>query len=157
MWLGQRNDLQVSIWKKSVIGLASTLIIIQFFQPRENKQRNTATTISMPENIKHILSRSCFDCHSNNTKYPWYSSIQPTGWILARHIQKGKADLNFDEFTGYSERRQITKLRSIRTSIKEGAMPLSSYLLIHQDARLSAVEKRLITEWAERLTDSIAR
>jgi hypothetical protein len=157
MWLGQGNALQMSIWKKIVIGLVSTLTIIQFFQPPENKQPNTAMTVSMSENIKHILSRSCFDCHSNNTKYPWYFSIQPTGWILARHIQKGKANLNFDAFTSYSDRRQLNKLRSIKTSIKEGSMPLPSYLLFHQDAQLSAAEKRLITQWAELLTDSIAR
>lgn len=144
-------------WKKILIGAAILFVVMQFIQPSPNRQENTVASINMPENIKHTLSRSCFDCHSNNTRYPWYSSIQPVGWILARHIRRGKADLNFDEFPGYSERRQLNKLRAIRTSMKEGSMPLPSYLLIHRDARLSPVEKRLITDWAERITDSITQ
>ena len=132
-------------------------ITMQFIQPNRNRQGSTSARADMPENTKHILIRSCFDCHSNNTSYPWYSSIQPIGWILASHIKKGKADLNFDEFKSYSKRRQLNKLRSIRTSIKEGSMPISSYLLFHHDARLSAKEKTLIIEWAQRTEDSISQ
>jgi hypothetical protein len=142
--------------KKISIILVIILIAMQFIQPRRNRQDKITARTDMPENIKRILSRSCFDCHSNNTRYPWYSSIQPVSWILEYHIKKGKADLNFDEFANYSERRQLNKLRSIQTSMKEGSMPVSSYLLIHHDAKLSAAEKTMITEWAQRMDDSIS-
>ena len=143
-------------WLKNILMIVMIIfIVMQFVQPLNNRQRNSVGRINMPENVKRIMSQSCFDCHSNNTRYPWYSRVQPIGWILARHIKQGKADLNFDEFTSYSERRQLNKLRSIETSLKEGSMPIASYLLIHHDARLSAAEKSLIIEWAQSITDSI--
>ena len=151
----QGNDKTMSWLKKILMILVIIFIVMQFVQPKRNIQGNSFVRINMPENVKRIMSQSCFDCHSNNTRYPWYSRVQPIGWMLARHIKQGKADLNFDEFTSYSERRQLNKLRSIETSIKEGTMPIASYLLIHHDARLSAAEKLLITEWAQRTTDSI--
>lgn len=143
-------------WKKAVVSLIIVFTVMQFIRPESNLQEKKAISINMPEDVSRIFSRSCFDCHSNNTRYPWYSSIQPFGWILARHIKKGKEDLNFDEFSGYSKRRQVNKLRAIKTSMKEGSMPLPSYLIIHRDARLSVEEMRLITQWTERMSDSIA-
>jgi hypothetical protein len=157
MWFHKGNNHRVTWVKKISIILVIMFIAMQFVQPSRNKQGGTSARADMTDNVKEILIRSCFDCHSNNTSYPWYSSIQPVGWILEYHIKEGRADLNFDEFKGYSKRRQLNKLRSIRTSIKEGSMPIPSYLMIHHDAKLSAKEKTLITEWAQRTEDSIAQ
>src|SRR5678816_2273647 len=126
--------------KKILLGLLVVFVLIQFIQPSRNKSSeilstDLAKTISIPENVQIILKTACYDCHSNNTNYPWYSRIQPFGWLLARHIRKGKAELNFSEFGSYSLRRRITKLTGIANSMKDETMPLSSYTMIHQNAR----------------------
>jgi hypothetical protein len=109
----------------------------------------------VPSNVKTVLEVACYDCHSNNTRYPWYANIQPGGWWLAHHIKEGKEELNFSDFGSYSRRRQINKLRSIVNSIKDATMPLSSYTLLHQDARLTSEQKALIIAWANKIKDSI--
>ena len=147
--------------KKIFLGLLIGLVLIQFIQPVRNKSNgmlstDVTKTINVPENVNGILKTACYDCHSNNTNYPWYSRIQPFGWLLAKHIKDGKAKLNFNEFGSYSLRRQISKLNGIGNSIKDGTMPLSSYTLLHKNARLSKEDKDLIVEWAIETKDSLS-
>jgi hypothetical protein len=104
--------------KKILLSLLMVLILIQFIQPARNKSSELSSTdikktFSIPENVQLVLQISCYDCHSNNTNYPWYSKIQPFGWLLAKHIKNGKAELNFNEFSSYSLRRQISKLTEL--------------------------------------------
>lgn len=98
-------------------------------------------TEKVPANVAAILKVSCYDCHSNNTRYPWYSVLQPGTWFMARHIKKGKEELNFDEFNNYSKRRKKAKIKSIISQIEKEEMPLKSYLMLHSSARLSAADK----------------
>jgi hypothetical protein len=81
--------------------------------------------------------------------------VQPFGWLLASHIRKGKAELNFNEFGSYSQRRQLSKLNGIANSIKDATMPLNSYAMIHKNARLSKEDKALLIDWATRTKDSL--
>ena len=146
--------------KKIMLGLLIVLILIQFIQPARNKSTEMLSTditktINIPENVQGILKTSCYDCHSNNTNYPWYSRIQPFGWLLAKHVRNGKAELNFNEFGSYSSRRQVSKLNGIGNSVKDGTMPLSSYIIIHKSARLSKEDKMLLNDWAVRSKDSL--
>lgn len=128
------------------------LITIQFLQPARNYTEETSnnglgTLYEIPDTISQLLLDACFDCHSNKTQYPWYSHIQPFGWILANHIRKGKEDLNFDEFATYSSRKQKNKMKSIVNQIRDNKMPLRSYTWMHKDARLSEEEKKLLINW----------
>lgn len=146
--------------KKIVLLVFAAFIFIQFVQPARNKNgqvmpADITKTFTVPPNVKAILEVACYDCHSNNTRYPWYSYIQPAGWWLAGHIRNGKQELNFSEFGAYSNRRQLSKLRSIGRSIKEETMPLASYALLHSKARLTAEEKRLLTSWVGKMEDSL--
>lgn len=134
--------------KKILLTIAVLFVAIQFIQPARNKNGQVLPTdiskiYSLPQNVQVVLKTACYDCHSNNTNYPWYVNIQPVGWIMARHIKQGKEELNFSEFGGYSSRRQANKLKSVENSIKDGDMPLSSYTLIHKNARLLQAEKAL--------------
>ena len=134
--------------------------MIQFIRPARNKSGQILATdisniYSIPENVQVVFKTACYDCHSNNTDYPWYANIQPVGWLLSSHIRKGKADLNFSEFGSYSPRRQISKLKAIGHSINDGTMPLSSYKMIHKNARLSNENKELIIDWTEKIKDSL--
>ena len=146
--------------KQILLGVLIAFILIQFIQPARNNSNeilstDVTKTINVPKNVEGILKAACYDCHSNNTNYPWYSRVQPFGWLLARHIKNGKAELNFSEFGSYSQRRQISKLNGIANSLKDGTMPLSSYTMIHKDARLSKEDKDLLSEWATRTKDSV--
>jgi hypothetical protein len=150
----------MTIKKKIILGLAVVLIAIQFFQPLRNQSDEvTASHIervyNVPQNVKAILTQSCYDCHSNNTRYPWYSRIQPGAWYMARHIKKGKEELNFSEFGDYSIRRQRNKFRAIAGQVKDGEMPLSSYTLIHRNAVLSPEDKQVLIAWFSTMEDSI--
>ena len=98
-------------------------------------------TEKVPANVAAILKVSCYDCHSNNSRYPWYSELQPGAWFMAQHIKKGKEELNFDEFNNYSKRRKKAKIKSIISQIEKDEMPLKSYLMLHSSARLSAADK----------------
>ena len=152
----------MKVVKKILLGLLIVLILIQFIRPARNSGNGTmiadiSREVNIPSNIQQRLKTSCYDCHSNHTNYPWYSNIQPLGWWLAHHIKEGKAELNFDEFSSYSNRRQLSKLKAIGESIKDGSMPLPSYTLIHQNAKLSAEDKKMIVDWAEKTRDSLTK
>ena len=125
---------------------------IQFIPTKRNQSEGVPTTDFMivntvPQNISSTIKTSCYDCHSNNTYYPWYNKIQPVAWFLESHIDEGKAELNFSEWENYSERRKKSKLKSIVSQIEDGKMPLSSYTLLHGDANLSSKQKEEIIKW----------
>ena len=150
----------MSLLKKILFTVLVVSIVIQFIQPAINidgqlLQTDITKQISVPSDVQSILKASCYDSHSNNTKYPWYANIQPLGWILAKHIKEGKADLNFDDFSNYITRRQSSKLKAIANSVKDGSMPLSSYTLMHSDAKLDDNEKQRIIDWALETKDSL--
>ncbi|WP_339662242.1 heme-binding domain-containing protein [Croceibacter atlanticus] len=147
--------LKIIAWL-SLVGL----IVIQFFPITLNEsdtvpQSDFMVVNQVPATIKNRLQVSCYDCHSNNTDYPWYSKIQPAAWYLEDHIQEGKDELNFNEWAEYSDRRKNSKLRSIISQIEEDKMPLDSYTLIHRDAILSDEDKTLIVDFITALKDSL--
>ena len=147
--------------KKIAYVLLVALIIIQFFKPERNlsttKSANDITNkYAVPASVQEILKNSCFDCHSNNTVYPWYANIQPVAWWLADHVNEGKRELNFSEFLTYSPKKAHHKLEEINEMVKEGEMPLQSYTIIHQNAKLSEAQKLEIATWADGLMKEIA-
>jgi hypothetical protein len=150
----------MKLLRKILLGLLVMLILIQFIQTPRNKSNELRSTdltktFSVPQDVLNILKTACYDCHSNNTNYPWYSKVQPLGWLLANHIKEGKAELNFNEFGSYSMRRQTSKLNAIANSIKDGSMPLGSYILLHKNARLSDEENASLIDWAAGTKDSL--
>lgn len=104
-------------------------------------------TEKVPANVAAILKVSCYDCHSNNTRYPWYSELQPGAWFMAQHIKKGRDELNFDEFNNYSKRRKKAKIKSVISQIEKEEMPLRSYLLLHPDAGLTPNKKKVLLQF----------
>jgi hypothetical protein len=139
--------------KKIIFAIIGILIVIQFIRPDKNinasqQVNNIKTKYQMPDTVNKILSIACYDCHSNNTRYPWYNNIQPVAWWLDSHIKDGKKHFNFDEFTTYSLKRQDHKLEELIESQKDHWMPLENFKAIHQDARLSNAQSKLLIDWA---------
>ncbi len=149
-------------FKKILLAIFIGFIAIQFVQPARNTNGQVLATditkvVFVPDSVQTILKRACYDCHSNNTNYPLYAYIQPIGWLLNRHIQDGKKQLNFSEFGAMPKRRQESKLKSIASQIKDEAMPLPQYTLLHKDAILNKTDKDLIIQWANTVKDSLSQ
>lgn len=147
-------------WRHIVFAVLAVFVLIQLIRPSPNNGPRTNDfnmVTNPPVNIDHQLRVSCYDCHSNNTQYPWYAHVQPFGWLLANHIAEGKKDLNFDGFSDYSRRRQLSKLKSIESSIKEGSMPLFSYTLLHPKAKLSKEQRATFIQWTSKTMDSLSQ
>jgi len=136
------------------------LVGLQFISTRSNQNTTVPSTdfvktYKVPEDVGNILSVSCYNCHSNNTNYPWYSRVQPVGLYLENHINKGKAELNFSEFGDYSARKQESKLKSMISQVEKDKMPLPSYTFIHRDARLSKDDKKVLVGYLNSIQDSL--
>lgn len=146
--------------RKIIIALLAVFVLIQFF----GTKKNTSTVVAenaieqhyaVPPSVQSILHKSCYDCHSNNTKYPWYNNIQPVQWWLAHHIKEGKEELNFDAFYAYPAKKKLKKLDKIVKEIRDGDMPLTTYTLIHRNAVLTASEKAEIENWVAQVKKEI--
>lgn len=140
--------------------LLLAFILIQFYPASNNNlqsginHKDITVHHLVPNSVQQILKTSCYDCHSNNTRYPWYAKIQPVSLWLGDHVKDGKAELNFSEFGTYSLSRQYHKLEEINGQVKAGEMPLSSYTLIHRNAKLGPEQKFVIATWVGELRDS---
>lgn len=135
-------------------------IILQFIRPPGNQSVGESanaiqTKYPVPPDVHNLLRRACYDCHSNNTVYPWYSYVEPVGWFLSNDIKEGKRELNFDEFGSYPAFRQIRRFEAIRQQIEEGEMPLPAYKLMHASAVLSPEEKTQIIQWTQAMVDTM--
>ena len=140
--------------KKVLLVLLLALVVIQFFRPKKNagpepSANGIAAVYTVPDSVQQVLAVACNDCHSNNTRYPWYNNIQPVAWWLNNHVNEGKNQLNFDEFKTFTPRRQYNKMKSLVKEINQDGMPLDSYTWIHKDAILNAAQKQLLVSWAE--------
>jgi hypothetical protein len=144
-----------------IIGSGALLLAAMQFFPRDHNQgkapagKTMAEVIQVPSNAQVILKRSCYDCHSDHTNYPWYAQLQPVRYILDGHIRRGKDELNFDEFGDYAARRQRSRIRAIGESLEEGAMPLGSYTMIHRDAILTKEDKATLLNWAKETSSTL--
>lgn len=149
------------IVKIGLIVLVVAFIVIQFFRPGFTNPPIAAgqtleEKISVPPDVQMLLSRSCNDCHSNKTIYPWYSQVAPMSWFLSDHINEGRHELNFSEWGTYSDKKKAHKLEELCEQVEGGHMPLGSYLWLHRDAALSDDQRRLLCEWAKGERSKIA-
>jgi hypothetical protein len=148
------------MFRKIMLFLLAAFVIIQFFHPKKNKAEGIqpnyiGNNFAIPADVKTILAKACNDCHSNNTRYPWYAKIQPVHWWLDKHVKNGKKEINFDEYTNKSLRYQFHKMEETVEMVKEGEMPLDSYTWTHKDARLTEEEKNKLFGWANSVMDTM--
>ncbi|HEX6464204.1 MAG TPA: heme-binding domain-containing protein [Vicinamibacterales bacterium] len=108
-----------------------------------------------PPAVRAILDRSCRDCHSNDTRWPWYSHVAPVSWFLLHHINGGRDRLNYSQWTSYDSDDQDKFLNSMCSLTRKGRMPLPSYLWIHRDARLSDAEINTLCAWSDKMRDTL--
>ena len=138
--------------KKVLFPLIIVFLIAQLFNPAKNEysiipESDFILTEKPPQHLAVILKESCYDCHSNNTTYPWYDKITPVNFWVNGHIKKGKEELNFSLWKQYSNKRKAHKLEECIKMIQEQEMPLDSYLLTHSNAKLTESEIKELTDW----------
>ena len=141
-------------------GLVVLLVLAQFLRPERSNPpvdpaRTLSATLEVPAPVQAILDRSCTDCHTHRTVWPWYSRIAPISWLVAHDVEEGREHLDLDEWAGLSPYRQQKKLDEICEEIEEGEMPLPVYLPLHPQARLSEEEVATLCAWATAERDRI--
>ncbi len=142
--------------KKILIGLLLLVVVMQLLQPMRNisegiSENDISKVYALPVDVQHVFEQKCYDCHSNNTRYPWYIHIQPIEWWMASHIKDAKDHLNFSEFKTYDEKSAADKLEEMLEEITEGEMPLKSYVWLHAEAKVTPEETKAINDWVESL------
>jgi hypothetical protein len=131
--------------KRILLSLLVLFLLAQFVRPeRTNPPVDRAKELRAPAEVKSIIERSCNDCHSNRTVWPWYSHITPVNWYLVDHINEGRHELNFSEFHTYSPKKQAKKIEEICEEVQEGHMPLPEYVRLHRETALSAADKQVL-------------
>ncbi|SFV56396.1 hypothetical protein MNB_SM-7-388 [hydrothermal vent metagenome] len=135
---------------KMVLSILVGLFVLMSLLPygkRENPQSDPKLALEAPKNVKQIFKRSCYDCHSNHTVWPWYSYVFPLSWSVIDHVRNGRAALNFDEWKKY-DREKRAELKDDIARKSGVSMPLKGYLWFHKDAKLSKEDIKIIREWA---------
>ena len=135
--------------KKILLSLIAIFLVLQLVRPEKTNPIAASAPPQFPENIQPILQRACYDCHSNETVWPWYSNITPVSFFLTHHVEDARKELNFSEWENYKPKRKKRKFKEIVEQVKETEMPLPSYLLIHTNAKLSDEEMKTLCSWAE--------
>lgn len=142
--------------KKILIGLVALFVLMQFFRidktnpPVVEGEDILSMSQASPE-IAGILKKACFDCHSNETTYPWYSNVAPISWMVKHHIDEGRDYMNFSTWGKYNVKKQQHKLSEAYEEVEEGEMPMFGYVKMHSEADLSAAEKKQLLDWFKTL------
>ncbi|MFT3869885.1 MAG: heme-binding domain-containing protein [Nibricoccus sp.] len=146
------------VLKKIAVGITVVFVTLQFFRPDRpplptSSQEDLITVHPPPPGVRETLVSACYDCHSNQTRYPWYASIQPVAWFLDHHVEEGRMHINFSEFGGLPPRRALQVLEACGDEVAEKGMPLWSYTLAHPEARLTEAQRADLVAWVTKLAD----
>lgn len=133
--------------KRILYLLFAVFLFFQLF-PVSRENPPVTSEIVTSQEVKNILKRSCYDCHSNETIWPAYSYVFPVSYLVTNHVTEGREELNFSEFGNLPERKQNKKIYEVWEQVEEGEMPPKNYLLLHPSARLSEKDKEVLKNWA---------
>ncbi len=140
--------------------LLPAFVVLQIFQPErntsiENFVTDIGNTHKMPDSIENIITSICYDCHSNNTEYPWFTNIQPIGWYVNNKVTHGKKNLNFSEFGKLTIELQAKKLDQVSEALTQKNMPPNSYMRYNKAANLTDAQRKMLSDWAIQLKAKI--
>jgi Haem-binding domain len=144
------------VLKKIVLALLILFVLVQFVPrsvfPITNPpviQADTveARAVALTPQVAAILKRSCYDCHSNTTVWPWYNKVAPVSWLLSSDVSEARGNVNFSEWGRYDAKRAAAKLQNICEQVDRGEMPLWYYTPLHPKTKLSAADKTAICAW----------
>lgn len=134
--------------RRVLLGVVVLLVGIQLIRP-EKTNPPVSRDVDAPAEVKLLLQRACYDCHSNETKWPWYSNVAPVSWLVAHDVDEGRRELNFSEWDKYDDKRRAHKLEETEEMIERGEMPIGIYVVMHAEAKLTDAEKKSLISWAQ--------
>jgi hypothetical protein len=143
------SKLKTWIGRAGFVALLA-LVALQL-APVERTNPQVESAVPVAAELKTVLKRSCYDCHSNETKWPWYARVAPVSWLVANDVKEGRKEVNFSVWNQYSENRRARKLKEIVEQVEQSKMPQWYYVLVHPEAKLSASDREMILQWAKRL------
>lgn len=148
------------IWKFVFGGLLGAAALLQLTNPARTNPpvlpgHDLLDSNAPPAEIEAALRNACYDCHSHEARWPWYSHVAPVSWLVVGDVNKARRRLNFSEWPHDDPRRAARKLRGIAEAISSGEMPLPSYISMHEAARLSAGERDRVAKWAVEEADRL--
>lgn len=133
-------------------GIVVAVLLLAFiaiqFVPVARSNPPVTMDVAAPSAVKAVLRRSCYDCHSNETGWPWYSYVAPVSWLVAEDVRDGRKHMNFSTWDLYSTDERSELAEDAYAEASEGEMPLSNYLALHRDARLTEEDLELLRQWA---------
>ena len=149
----------MKIVKNTLVALLIVFIIMQFFGPDKNQGSMASldafvAETNPPKDVQTIFETTCYDCHSDVTRYPWYDKVTPVNYWLADHIEEGKEHFNLSEWDSYSLKKKDHKLEELIEEVEEREMPLESYTYTHSDANLSDAQIAAVVDWARKVRRS---
>jgi hypothetical protein len=145
--------LKSSIMKKKILySLIIVIIVLQFFRidkknPEIKIENDFIKIMNPPQTISKMLKTTCYDCHSNQTQYPWYSNVAPISWWIKDHINEGRDELNLSEWGTFNTKRKDHKLEEMIELMEDGEMPLNEYTWTHTEAKLTPSQKTTLINW----------
>ena len=153
-----------SIRRVALRGLGILLLIVvalQFVRPERTNPPVDPTArmqvhVQVPADVQAILDRSCRDCHSNETRWPWYSAVAPMSFLLVHDVTEGRDELNFSEWSDYDAETEGKQLQHICEEVRDGDMPIQAYALVHPQAKLSSQDVERLCQWTTTARATIA-
>lgn len=148
-----------TLWLLLIIVIV--VVVIQLFRPHfenppEDAQQTMQAIVPVPQNVQAIFERSCYDCHSSRTRYPWYSKLAPASWLLSSDINEGRQELSFSVFGTYPKAKAAKKLKKMCDEVKGGDMPPWYYTPLHAGSKLSEADRQTVCTWAAGAQQQIA-
>ncbi len=134
--------------RRALLVLAAALVLAQFV-PVDRTNPSGSGEVAAPPEIHAILKRACYDCHSNETTWPWYGRVAPISWLMERDVREGRREVNFSTFTQSSLKRRQRKWMEIPEQVEKGEMPPWFYAVVHREARLTDADRAALVRWAQ--------
>jgi hypothetical protein len=150
----------MKIFKVIGWGLLGALVLIQFVpasypETADVNENDLIIAMDVEEDVGQLLRASCYDCHSNETHYPWYSYVAPAKWLVIRDVEQGRSNLNFSEWDTLKARDKVKLLDEMAEEVDDGTMPMPIYTFIHRGAALDESDKKMFTEWTEQAMNDL--
>jgi len=137
--------------KKVLLWVVGIAVVIQFIRPDfKNPRVNPKLALSGDKEVMHILKNSCYDCHSNETKYPWYHNVAPVSWMMSSNIEGGRKALDFSNWASIDKQVKLKRLKRAKQLVNNEMMPKSEYLLIHDKAVLDTKKKETLEKFFDK-------
>ncbi|MCA9323058.1 MAG: heme-binding domain-containing protein [Planctomycetes bacterium] len=137
----------------SLILVVVTFVAIQFV-PVAHTNPTVQSPIQAPADVAAVLKKGCYDCHSHETNWPWYSHVAPVSWQIVEEVDEGRSELNFSNWGDYSPKKQAHKISEIWEEVESNEMPPAKYLWLHSEAKLSDADRQVLRSWARSHGDS---